>query len=653
MTSVTTTGVTEAIWHFAGYLHLIDEVARSWAVYDDEPPWRPDENLPQTPSAAPVAPPLEPTYSLSSPWWLPTLAPPIEAELLALPGARDSAYRRPDGERDDDTSPSSIPAPRDPLAAFPTFGLQLRAPIERTDAAGETLAQVTQLNRMNDSDIHVWGENLASGLLTVDPAAALDALMSAAREAAPEALIAPQGHEAVVEVLAARHAALAAGDGDGTLDAHAVDGPGKFVDGERVADDWTLPDLETRAGMPEGRNGHEAVGAHAELGANEATNFAVVQDLNELSLQTIVFGDYYRLDAIVQINAIMNVDSVLTFGAQGSSLAAGLAGAAWDGGGGDRLTNVAEFLDEDVDLGALERPGFGGLRWKVDVLEGDFWDVKALYQTNLLVDNDLYSKTEYGFFSQVRMGENLSLNLAEFLQFTGNYDLIVVGGNAYSANWIVQMNALLDSDGVVVGHMGGAGAQTISTGQNQLTNEALIAHYGGGGFTALDDDLGAFVGRLLTDDSLDPAEWWALNGIGSADMKVLYVTGDYHDVNLVHQLNIVADADQAAQILPAFAAHGEEGAEQWIATGGNRLTNVAAIADTQAAVATHVGGEVYEEDFLVQAEIVIDDDGSDEFGLAPELVAFTGGPELQQDDDEVFGGAPLAGDGDAMGSMLT
>ena len=159
--------------------------------------------------------------------------------------------------------------------------------------------------------------------------------------------------------------------------------------------------------------------------------------------------------------------------------------------------------------------------------------------------------------------------------------------------------------------------------------------------------------RLLTEDDVDPTEWWALNGVGSGSMRVLYVTGDYYDVNLVSQLNVVSDADALAQVLPADALFREDGAEQWVATGGNTLSNTAVIVDTGAVVATHVGGEIYEESFLVQAEIVIEDDASDDPGLASELVAFTGPDDGAQTDDDTYSGAPLAGDGDPMGSILT
>ncbi|MGJ3261845.1 MAG: hypothetical protein ACFE0R_01295 [Salinarimonas sp.] len=650
------TGVTETIWHFAGYLHLIDEVARSWTLYDDEPPMPLAEELAHPPQALPGAPEPEAIFSRPSPFWAAPGEAIVPEPMLLL---RGSPYVGVDRTA---FGPVDVPEPilwdigagggGASITIRYTFGY--RAPIEREDAFGETVAEIRQINILDDSDVFVWGEDLASGLLPVDPAEALVSLLEAVREATPDALAAPVGQAEIGAVLMARHEALVAGEEDAALAGFETE-PGRYVNGEQVSSDWELAPFEGTPTMPEGANGHEAYGAHAHLGGNEALNIAVIQDLNELSLQTIVFGDWYSLDAIVQINAIMDIDAVSTFGAKMASIGAALAtggdpGASW--GGGNRLTNIAEFLAEDVDLGVLELPGQGGLQWTVDVLDGDFWDVKAFYQTNWIVDNDLYSKTTYDFFSQVRLGENLVVNLAEFLQAAGDYDMIVIGGNYYAANWIVQANVLVDSDGGLVGHLGGGGVQHGATGQNQLTNDALIAHYGGGGFQALDGELAAFVQRLMSDDTLDPTEWWSLNGIGSGAMRVLYVTGDYYDVNLISQLNVVSDADVFAQILPADATFHEDGVEQWVASGGNELTNQAIIVDTGAVVATHVGGEVYEEDFLVQAEIVIDEDDYDDDALASEIVAFTG-DDTGTDDDGVAGGAPLAGEGDAMGSVMT
>ncbi|GGK39049.1 hypothetical protein [Salinarimonas ramus] len=663
MSSVTTTGATEAIWHFAGYLHLIDEVARSWTLYDDDwSPRAPEEITPPIPALL-EAPLIDPMTSVATPWWGAIPLAPVQTPVLLMRMEHAFALPKrgfePAGPQDDPVLRPPVP----PLSGSMLY----RAQIVREDATGATVAQVTQLNRIDDSDTFVWGENRAADLLGIDPALALSDLLETARNEIPEDLRPLRGQDDLAGALVARKLSMAdeaddadlaqqdgADDADATTMDPDLDEPGIHVDGVRVDEDWERPSLEPRAGMPDERNGHEAAGAHAELGANEAINAAIIEDLNELSLQTIVYGDHYRLDAIVQVNAIMDIDSLEQFGMLAPSHLAGLAGVSVpDATERNEVINIAEFVARDVDLGALELPGFGGMRWTVDVLDGDFWDVKAAYQTNLMIDDDLYSKTDYSAFSQVRMGENLSVNYLDFTQLGGDYDLIVIGGNYYAANWIVQANVLLDSDALLVGHDGGFGRQTISTSANQLTNDALIATYGGGEMVALGSGLAGFLPKLMSEDSLDPAEWWAVNGIGSGSMRVLWVTGDYYDINLLSQLNVVSDADALAQILPFYAAHGADGAEQWIATGGNRLMNSAIIVDTEAAVATHVGGGIYEEDFLVQAEIVIDGDDYDDDGLAPELVAFTGGEDMPFDDDGLFGAGPIAGQGDMMGSVMT
>lgn len=55
-----------------------------------------------------------------------------------------------------------------------------------------------------------------------------------------------------------------------------------------------------------------------------------------------------------------------------------------------------------------------------------------------------------------------------------NYDLIIVGGSYHGMNLIFQNNILYNNDTVQMTGDGTSPSQTISTGDNQLTNTATI-----------------------------------------------------------------------------------------------------------------------------------------------------------------------------------
>jgi hypothetical protein len=157
--------------------------------------------------------------------------------------------------------------------------------------------------------------------------------------------------------------------------------------------------------------------------------------------------------------------------------------------------------------------------------------------------------------------------------------------------------------------------------------------------------------------SLDPDEYgFVAPAVGPGPLNVLYVTGDYYDVNAIWQYITVADADTALQLLSGEEAltNAEGGALiQSMQTGGNTLLNDAAIVDVGTGT-TEVGGDIYTDTILVQAELVAIDHDDVTHGntdaLVNELIAFIGSDE----DDEVPAHpiAPVQHE-DMLGGMLT
>ncbi len=128
--------------------------------------------------------------------------------------------------------------------------------------------------------------------------------------------------------------------------------------------------------------------------------------------------------------------------------------------------------------------------------------------------------------------------------------------------------------------------------------------------------------------SLDPSYGDIIDGSGGT-FNVLYVTGNYYDVNAIWQTNVTSDANVVVQLLgkpaPGLDAIHPVGDEtQSVVTGQNSLTNEAIIVDV-APTNTYVNGQAYGDTILVQADLLPDKDpaiSSDMHALVPELVAF-------------------------------
>jgi hypothetical protein len=357
----------------------------------------------------------------------------------------------------------------------------------------------------------------------------------------------------------------------------------------------------------------------------------------------VVGGDWHQTNAIIQLNVYSDADRVLV---------AGTASGLQVDGGGNSAHNVAEF-GRDNPGENLAFPGFAGSNLRVDVIDGDFHDVKIFNQTNRVYDDDVVVQSDYQAFSVITSGLNEQVNVATFNDVLSRYDLIVVGGDYHSANLIYQTNIILDDDLVILDGAGTDGDPVLQTGQNWMLNNARIQDLGVADGEPMTDNLVNLL-SVLESGSLAPDAALAhgLAGNGSGTLNVLYVTGDFFNLNLVNQINVIYDADTAAQLL------GSDGQKQFASTGNNAALNTADISTVGAVDAMYVGGQHYDEATLVQASIVVADDdqalAEDGSELAPEIVAFTGGGDdaHASQDAPLFAGAPTA-DPDSLGSVLT
>lgn len=475
--------------------------------------------------------------------------------------------------------------------------------IDYAEGGDDTIALVTQQNMASDRDVFSDQQD-ASPVGSIPVAEAMAEMVEKAQELIPD--LQPSAGASLefwTPAILQRHADLVRGDA-----APETIAAGRYVNGERAGD--AQPALSKIVfdppPVPERPVGDYDPGQVAQLGANEAQNLAVIADLNEAPSTLIVGGDYFETNAIFQANVLKDRDHVLT---SGSGPDDGEARA-------NRTDNIANFASTDLAKNSALK-AVGDLRVKVEVVDGDLVDTKTLTQRNVLDDGDVSVQTRVDSYSQVITGGNGQYSAVKFEDWGKHYDIVIVAGDYHSANIISQTNILLDSDIVAIGSAigqdgmcggdsghhqepGGAGGASAWGGLNALHNEASITQFGATGFSELTGDLEALLGGLSRQETMDREAWSSFHGAASGSLNVLYVTGNYYDLNIISQVNVIADADLALQTNPYSAG----GGTQWLSTGANLLANQAAILDAGGLYRQYLGGESYEESLLVQANLV-------------------------------------------------
>jgi hypothetical protein len=635
-------GVTEIVYHFAGYLHLITETAQDRIIYEDGAiTVRPDDYVVDLRDNV-VRPDLEEIKTEripDSPFALSDPAKPFEIHASFLRPLKP--LREVDPEADDPSI--KIPSLTKPVVAG-SADFSLKINLTYRDGGDQQMLDVLQLNTMQDDDLlGALDDSAAANLHHFDIDAKLEKLIEKAAGQTPDDLALPvSGSEAAAEFLATRNAAIKEDGGDSE---HSVD-PGYYVNGElmEAPEDEPAAEEEPTALDP------TLKGQWAELGANEATNAALIVDIKEASNTMIVLGDYFKTNAIVQTNAYIDNDNVRVAG--GESYAPII-------GGNNTADNIAEFIQNDGIF--PQTPVLhAGLQWKITVVDSDFYDINVVYQKNVLQDNDVaVQDTQYTHY-EAYLGGNEQLNLFELFNGEVKYDLIVVCGDFHAANLIFQYNVLLDQDILKIAASEEAGdgtSQSASSGGNELLNNAVIVGYGDNFFAVPGDELDVILGALDSrGTSLDPSLGWLVPGNGSGVLDVLYVTGNYYDINAIWQVNVIADVDTAIQYFGHANPEDGETFTQDASTGSNVLTNDAAIVDVGANNSL-VAGEVYQDTILIQGNLVTDNNDkiihADPNTLVNEVIAFTGDDAIQTTETELPETGNTDLNGDPMGSILT
>jgi len=354
-----------------------------------------------------------------------------------------------------------------------------------------------------------------------------------------------------------------------------------------------------------------------KAGGNLLVNEALVVNAGLTSSVIAVAGDVHQLDAIIQVNAYFDIDTV----------DAAFPGSQHNPLGATTTYNAASFIQETLDTvsSAAHQLGVMPANWQVSMVAGDVVFVEWLSQFIFSSDQDLSVLSSTSTTTTVTSGENVGLNSVKFVDIGLQYDLILVGGNLYDANVIVQTNILYDNDTISSLSAEQEGSGTLNTSGNLLWNQASIHNVGPAQFqNEMPDHFEAAM------DGLDDGDLRMPTGFATDDLfegtnmlRVLYVAGDVYDLRYIEQTNILGDADfVATQQASLLANHPQT---EWdISTGSNALVNVAAIKDFDGTGDTgYVGGNVYSDAILIQADILAaNDSASPGDSLVTEVVAF-------------------------------
>jgi hypothetical protein len=615
-------GLTESIWHFAGHFKIIHDIARDRIEYDPSAFGnRPDDYTTPRPEYV-YAPDIDDLDIRGTPApSLPLLDALQAAHLLPI-----KLRLTPDSEPEFEPHLGSPGGPLRSGGGGGGGGGGLDKKISVTYEAGgeQTQLEINQYNLLSDSDVLVQGSGAVPSIdgsiaqLSVHADAVLHEMADDANNAIPLEWWIPQSGQGVVEFLQTSDP-----ERDGTPSPHSVDA-GYYLNGvlQEPTPDPPLQTLELYE-KPDFGNG---VGQWAEAGANTSFNAALIVDLTESGQTMIVMGDYFSTNAIFQTNSLIDKDHIDASGAGGPTVASG----------NNTTDNIADFI-EHPGLYAEVSAHFGGWNWHVDMVNGDYYSVHTVTQTNVLMDDDVIAQTGSDAHYELVAGGNGQINLTEIFDGDIHYDLIIVAGAYHGMNVIFQNNILLDNDQIQQIADGFDSSRDVSSGDNQLVNAATIETFGGDNFESMNgitQALAAAIGSGQT--SLDPALGKLLAGPDGV-INVLYITGDYYDVNAIWQTNVTSDVDVMLQLLgkPSDTASidPDDPGTQSASAGKNKLTNEAVIVDV-GATDTYVNGEVYTDTILVQANLL--PSGMDKAvngdtdTLITELVAFVDDTQNQE-----------------------
>jgi hypothetical protein len=607
-------GVSELIWHFAGYLQLTPEVngapgvlyegAGTYAIGLDETPGHGHGRAHERP---------EHLGSTRSGF----------AELVAP--SPYHWYLRPHGKFSHlpviHVHPPKIALPKLPMPSLPSPGggdSHLSVPVTYQGGGDQNLIYVPQVNSLiNNNNV-----NGPSGVVAQNDdhaAKVLSWMLHEAADASFDSALQPDGVDTTslqnwVNARDSQAPEVYGHDAPGAQEGTTVNGVfegNAGADVHQPANDVINNAVAALnqgfAGPPPAPIGDGAVESMhtVSVGSNILLNDAVLANLDGLSNSLAVLGNFYQTSAIVQTNVFNEQDQVHVNGSAGASIAIAP----------NTIQNIADFDNAAPTLTSTSGTTASGLNWTVDVLNGSLLDVHSLVQTNYLSNNDVVYQTTSTGISQIITGGNDLVN-SSFATLAANYDLIIVEGSYHQDDLIYQTNVVLDSNFITLN--GGSATQSVIGGQNTVVNDGNITDVGSQTFQPMTKWSEGMVQELTgnqpsVEASLIAGVFPGLSGTA----HVLIVTGDYYDINYISQTNVLSDANVVSVA---------GGGKQTIVTGHDQVLNSASIIDGGSVNTPYLQGNYYNDMILIQSNIMSDGEritGSNPNQLASELVAFT------------------------------
>ena len=622
---------TEAIAHFVGDFHLDIEALRLRDSYDA---FRAVQDNPEAPGE-----PVHINISIRAPYDLKGFDP----EMPVGP---------PPGQVFHAVATSSVAGPAAAVAA-PGYTVAVanvhNLPPAQMQAPGgvsyhwlvpppNSIATVTQqFLRLSDNDLLVFGQDhafvdiaaydawlgelagraaeLSPGLATLLPTGNVPALDDAVSlAAAVDALEAPAVEGAAITLMRGE-------DATGTIvNGSSAEEMPDFVENMpaslRPVEAEETEDLPPMTPLGDDPNPFAVEpGHHVTTGGNLSANEAIIVS-NWVDAGVIaVAGDVVNLDIISQVAVLSE-----GFSPGGAAVSA--------------VVNAARIATESADPAPVEGdpdpaapagPPVLPIAWETTIVQGDVILFNWVRQDAFSTDHDRIEVMISATSTSIVMGENTLSNLTTMVELGFHYDLIMVGSNMYSINMIEQTLVLLDQDLVSgPGAVWGSMPATVVGGGNYLQNSATIDHTGLDQMAPLTDTFRTGLDSMA-EGGLTVSSAVAADTLfeGSETLSVLYITGDFIEVNVIQQTNHVGDADQVYLALEEFMAQAQ--GEVTVTTGENALLNSATIVDEGVDSVIMAGGEVYSDALIYQAGL-IDMDAAPEGvscqGLANEAVAF-------------------------------
>lgn len=391
-------------------------------------------------------------------------------------------------------------------------------------------------------------------------------------------------------------------------------------------------------------------GHHLVTGANVMVNDVSIS-VGWLDAPVIsVMGDVVDLNVISQVNVLFEH---VTLNAQpGAMFSTSLNVATMSHISSQPVTDDAA-MTEDASAAPTGLPQ----NWAVTRIDGDIIMANWVSQFSFMTDHDRADVQFTGSNTQIVMGDNTIVNLADILEIGYGYDLVMIGGNMITVNQICQMNVVMDYDTVTYT---GDVPFGFSGGDNLLFNGANISTTGIDSYTDMTSNFAqasdAFAnGATTIDGSVAHDSAFA----GDDILTVLYISGDFTTLNCLDQTNIMGDSDQVHLALDNFQA--QTGASIELVTGSNAAINTASVNVYGVDSEVRVNGEAYSDALLYQANLI--DTDSDPLGvalpaLANEAVAFLAEGMMSPDgeappDAEIIATSPeYSGNPDMMQTML-